>query len=81
MKTPRMIITQKDLDQLMIKSCSTISRLLAGKGNITLRELNNGLKKFYEVRVKSKDPTFSDLREFNNYDNAKQYFLQLCKGA
>ena len=81
MKTPRMIITQKDLDQLMIKSCSTISRLLAGKGNITLRELNNGLEKFYEVRVKSKDPTFSDLREFNNYDNAKQYFLQLCKGA
>lgn len=81
MKTPRMIITQKDLDQLMIKTSSTMSRLLAGKGNITLKEFNNGMEKYYEVRIKTNDQTCSMIKEFESHENAKEYFLQLCKGA
>lgn len=80
MKTPRLEITQADLDYMLIKTSSVISKLLKGKNGISLRELNNGLEIFYEVRVNSANDIHLN-KDFEKYENANDYFLQLCRGA
>lgn len=77
MKNPNFIPTAKDLDRLLIKTSSVISKTLAGKDGITLKEFNNGMEKFYSVDVRSKNHYSGT--EFDNYQDANKYFLQLIK--